>query len=248
MRGTGQTPGGLREGLEGLPGGRLNVAHEAVERHAASDRRDRPALRWHDPKGAAHELTFAELERLARRFANVLEGMAIQPSQRVLALAPELPELYATALGALRYGAVFGVVPGDLPPDSLRAHLACAEARVLVTTASAYEREVRWVRDAVDALDYVILIGDDRGPTNVEHTLDWIGLVHDTEAVHRIAQTDPDDPALLCFEGEGEELGCRIHGHAAVLERHLALDEHTGGASFLDHLAPLTRGEPVVIP
>ena len=36
-----------RAELDGLPGGRgLNIAHEAVDRHAAGPRRDRVALRW----------------------------------------------------------------------------------------------------------------------------------------------------------------------------------------------------------
>ncbi|HET6794598.1 MAG TPA: hypothetical protein VFH45_09160, partial [Acidimicrobiales bacterium] len=36
-----------RSELDGLPGGRgLNIAHEAVDRHAAGPRRDRVALRW----------------------------------------------------------------------------------------------------------------------------------------------------------------------------------------------------------
>lgn len=33
--------------LDGLPGGRgLNIAHEAVDRHAAGQRRNQVALRW----------------------------------------------------------------------------------------------------------------------------------------------------------------------------------------------------------
>ena len=38
---------GARRALDGLPGGRgLNIAHEAVDRHAAGDRRERVAVRW----------------------------------------------------------------------------------------------------------------------------------------------------------------------------------------------------------
>src|SRR5690606_11832956 len=36
-----------RAALDGLPGGRgLNIAHEAVDRHAAGPRAGKPALRW----------------------------------------------------------------------------------------------------------------------------------------------------------------------------------------------------------
>ena len=37
----------VRGELDGLPGGRgLNIAHEAVDRHANGPRRGHPALRW----------------------------------------------------------------------------------------------------------------------------------------------------------------------------------------------------------
>lgn len=44
--------------LDGLPdGGGLNIAHEAVDRHAAGDRRDRVALRWISKEGARRDFT-----------------------------------------------------------------------------------------------------------------------------------------------------------------------------------------------
>jgi hypothetical protein len=42
-----------RRGLDGLPGGRgLNIAHEAIDRHAAGPRRDRVAIHWLGKDGA----------------------------------------------------------------------------------------------------------------------------------------------------------------------------------------------------
>ncbi|MDX5318327.1 MAG: acetate--CoA ligase, partial [Actinomycetes bacterium] len=65
-----------REGLDGLPGGGLNIAHEAVERHAAGPRRDRVAFRFLGREGR-RDITYAELSRLTNRFANVLTGLGI---------------------------------------------------------------------------------------------------------------------------------------------------------------------------
>ncbi len=45
---------GARQALDGLPGGRgLNIAHEAVDRHAVGPRADRAAFRWIDRAGDA---------------------------------------------------------------------------------------------------------------------------------------------------------------------------------------------------
>ncbi len=47
-----------RRELDGLPGGRgLNIAHEAVDRHAAGPRRDRIAVRWLGASGEVRDLS-----------------------------------------------------------------------------------------------------------------------------------------------------------------------------------------------
>lgn len=44
--------------LDGLPNGQgLNIAYEAVTRHASVSRRDKVALRWIGKKGATRDLT-----------------------------------------------------------------------------------------------------------------------------------------------------------------------------------------------
>ena len=50
--------------LDGLPGGRgLNIAHEAVDRHATGPRAARVALRWLGKDGERREFTYRELCR-----------------------------------------------------------------------------------------------------------------------------------------------------------------------------------------
>src|SRR3972149_5991575 len=69
-----------RAELDGLPGGRgLNIAHEAVDRHAAGARRDRVALRWLGKRGEVEDITYGRLSELTARFANVLRGPGVGP-------------------------------------------------------------------------------------------------------------------------------------------------------------------------
>ena len=44
--------------LDGLPGGALNIAHEAVDRHAQGLARDRSAIRFLAQGAAPHDLTY----------------------------------------------------------------------------------------------------------------------------------------------------------------------------------------------
>ena len=54
--------------LDGLPDGRgLNIAHEAVDRHAVSGRDDHVAIRFLPLSGSRRDVTYAELARLTNR-------------------------------------------------------------------------------------------------------------------------------------------------------------------------------------
>ena len=128
-----------RSELTGLPGGHgLNIAHEAVDRHAAGPRRDHVALRWLGRSGAVRDLTYGELRSVTNRFANVLAELGIRAGDRVFALAGRIPELYVAALGTLKHRAVFCPLFSAFGPEPIRARLAIGEARVLVTTESLY--------------------------------------------------------------------------------------------------------------
>ena len=47
--------------LDGLPGGGLNIAHEAVDRHISSGRGDKLALRWIGRDDRIRDFTFSAL-------------------------------------------------------------------------------------------------------------------------------------------------------------------------------------------
>jgi acetyl-CoA synthetase len=62
-----------RRFLDGLPDGRgLNIAHEAVDRHAVGARADRVALRWIGKSGERRDITYRALAAETNRFANAV--------------------------------------------------------------------------------------------------------------------------------------------------------------------------------
>ena len=91
-----------RDELSGLPrGGGLNIAHEAVDRHARGELRDHTAIRWLGRKGEDVLLTYGGLMRLTSRFAHVLASLGVRPGDTVFALTGRIPELYVAALGTV---------------------------------------------------------------------------------------------------------------------------------------------------
>jgi acetyl-CoA synthetase len=254
-----------RAQLSGLPNGLgLNIAHEAVDRHAAGPLRDKVALRWLGKDGDREDLTYEELRRRTNRFANVLRALGVAPGERVYALMSRLPELYVAALGTLKAKAVFCPLFSAFGPEPIRARMAIGGAKVLVTTQTLYERKVARIREQLSELEHVLLVGDDRVPTEVPDTVDYHCLVNEASDEFEIPPTDLEDHALLHFTSgtTGTPKGA-IHVHEAVVVHHvtgkLALDLHQDdvfwctadpgwvtGTSY-GIIAPLTNGVTSVI-
>jgi acetyl-CoA synthetase len=217
-----------RRELDGLPGGRgLNIAYEAVDRHAAGSRRDKVAIRWLGLDGSARDLTFGDLARSSSRFANVLRGLGVGQGDRIYVLTGRIPELYLAALGTWKAKAVLCTLFAAFGPEPIRARMAIGEARVLVTTTALYQRKVAAIRDQLPKLEHVLVVG-----ATVPPGTRALGPLMDAAAdAFEIPPTDPEDPALIHFTSgtTGTPKGA-VHVHGAVVGHHatgrLALDLH----------------------
>ena len=151
-----------RAQLAGLPGGGLNIAYEAVDRHADGPLADTVALRFLSKRDADVELTYAELKRETDRFANVLDRRsACKRGERVFVLAGRIPELYVAALGTLKHGAVFCPLFSAFGPEPIEQRLRLGDARVLVTTDRSVPPQGRRAAPATArASMHVLLVGD----------------------------------------------------------------------------------------
>jgi acetyl-CoA synthetase len=221
-----------RTGLAGLPGGRgLNIAHEAVDRHAAGHLRDRVAIRWLGRDGARRDLTYAELAAQSNRFANALESLGVRAGDRVYALTGRIPELYFTALGTWKARAVLCTLFSAFGPEPIRARMAIGAAKVLVTTAALYQKKVAPIRAQLPALEHVLIVPEGDAQSAVPETRDWRALVAAAADSYAIGPTDPEAMALLHFTSgtTGTPKGA-VHVHGAVVAHHvtgaLALDLH----------------------
>jgi acetyl-CoA synthetase len=243
--------------LDGLPGGGgLNIAHEAVDRHARGRRAGRVALRWIGKTGTRRDFTYRDLAAETSRFANVLAGLGSGPGDRVFILLGRVPELYIAVLGALKARCVVSPLFSAFGPEPIATRLEIGDGQVLVTTEALYRRKVEALRGRLPKLAHVILI-DDGDP--VSGTLRWRALMDGASDQLVIAPTSPEDMALLHFTSgtTGRPKGA-IHVHEAVVTHHAtglyALDLHDDdifwctadpgwitGTSY-GIIAPLTHG------
>ncbi|MEQ4206690.1 AMP-binding protein [Actinopolymorpha sp. B9G3] len=249
-----------RTWLTGLPEGRgLNIAYEAVDRHATGQRARQAALRCRDAHGQLTELTYEELRTSTNRFASLLETLGVEAGHRVFSLLGKVPETYLTALGALKVGGVYGSLPVDSDSDAIRARMELAGVRVLVTTAELYKRRIAPMRDSLPDLTHVLVVGESEG---VE-TIDLHAALADMDESFVIPPTDESDPALVCFTGGTTgPPKATLFPHEAVVAQHAtaayALDLHAGDvvwcaadcveAASVSYgiVAPLTHGATAV--
>jgi acetyl-CoA synthetase len=251
-----------RQALRGLPGGGLNIAVEAVDRHVQNGRGKQVALRCLSRGGAEREFTYAELAAETNRFANVLRALGVRSGERVFSLLGRVPELYLTALGTLKAGAVFCPLFSAFGPEPIRARLDLGGARVLVTTPQLYQRKVAALRDQLPQLQHVLLVGEAAGAGI--GTRSFGALMAQAGEGFEAAGTGGEDMALLHFTSgtTGRPKGA-VHVHCAVLQHYvtgrLALDLHPGdvfwctadpgwvtGTSY-GIIAPLVIGATLVV-
>ncbi|MFN8634290.1 MAG: acetate--CoA ligase [Chloroflexota bacterium] len=221
-----------RQELSGLPDGTgLNIAYEAIDRHAAGDRRDHLAIRWLGRHGEVRDFTYGDLHEQTNRFANVLQKLGVGKGDRVFALAGRIPELYVAALGTLKNGSVFSPLFSAFGPEPIRQRLTMGQGKVLVTTESLYKMKVAGLRESLPDLEHVLVVGRDGRPVNLPGTLDLRAELAAAETDFDVERTQPEDMALLHFTSgtTGKPKGA-VHVHGAVVAHYatskFALDLH----------------------
>jgi acetyl-CoA synthetase len=114
-------------------GGRLNVAFNCVERHAARTP-NKTALIWAKNEPHAYEhISYQMLHRQVCKTANVLKASGVKKGDTVCLYLPMIPELAYCMLACARIGAVHSVVFAGFSADSLRGRIVDAKSRIVIT-------------------------------------------------------------------------------------------------------------------
>lgn len=221
-----------RKNLSGLPAGKgLNIAYEAVERHANSHLKDTVALRWLRKDKSVEEATYADLQQRSSQFANVLENLGVSKGDTVFSFAGRISELYIAALGTLKKTAIFCPLFSVFGPEPVWQRLSRGNAKVLVTTTALFNKTVQQILDRLPELRFILLTDAE---THVsERILSLPVLMKNASGQFTIPPTDPETPALLHFTSgtTGMPKGA-LHVHQAVLTHYATgryvLDFHPG--------------------
>ncbi len=120
------------------PGGKCNIVHNALDRHADSDLRHKQALIWEGEDGARRTFTYFELRREVNRLANALRSLGVGRGDRVVVFLPPLPETAAAMLAAAKIGASHCLVFTGFSAKVLRRRIMDTGARIVFTADGFY--------------------------------------------------------------------------------------------------------------
>ncbi|MCG2586161.1 propionate--CoA ligase [Massilia sp. TS11] len=114
-------------------GGKTNLCHNAVDRHAAT-RPDARALVYVSTETNEEKVyTFAELKTEVMRMAAIMQTLGVGKGDRVLIYMPMIAEAAFAMLACARIGAIHSVVFGGFAANSLATRIDDAQPKLIVS-------------------------------------------------------------------------------------------------------------------
>jgi acetyl-CoA synthetase len=184
-------------------GGRLNIAHNCLDRWAGSDR---IACIWEAENGNSGKLTFHQLRRDANRVANGLRALGLEPGDRVALAMPMAPEILAILYGCWKAGLIVVPIFAGFGAGAIATRVADSGARVLFTAESLERRGKR-------------LPLAEKMPAGVEHTIVVNGPIFPEQPEEApTLSLDSETTAFILYTSgtTGKPKGV-VHTHAGCL-------------------------------
>ncbi|MDY7223767.1 acetate--CoA ligase [Halalkalibacterium halodurans] len=195
--------------------GKVNLAYEAIDRHAESNRQDKVALYYSDAT-RDEQYTFADMKKYTDKAGNVLRDAGVSKGDRVFIFMPRSPELYFALLGAVKVGAIVGPLFEAFMEGAVRDRLEDSEAKVLITTPDLLQRVPV---DQLPHLETVFIVGDhveEEGPYR-----DFLSKLTQASDDLEIEWVDREDGLILHYTSgsTGKPKGV-LHVHNAMIQHY----------------------------
>ncbi len=187
----------------------LNIAHECIDRHAASDR---VAVRVAHADGRDEILRFRDLADWSGRFAHWLAARGVERGDRVAIMLEPSLAFYATLFGAIKRGAIAVPLFTLFGPDGIRLRVSECAPKLLLTNAEKAE-----TARALAGLD--VVVADDAFMTALA-----------AQPTGYDARSAPDDLAVFQYtSGTTRELPAAVrHPQRAIVALMVAALYGTG--------------------
>jgi acetyl-CoA synthetase len=192
-------------------GGKTNIAHNALDRHIKTWRKNKIALIWEGENGEQRTFSYYRMWQEVNRFANILRSMGVQKGDTVTIYMGRVPELVWAMLACAKLGAIHSVVYGGFSEQALTDRIEDAQSRVVVTCDGAWLRgKIVALKDMVDEavrrapiVEHIIVVKRTEQAVYMEAGRDY--WLHDLLALPIAATTcptevmDAEDPLFILY-------------------------------------------------
>jgi acetyl-CoA synthetase len=190
-------------------GSKYNYVHDALDKRANGEERDRPAIIFEGEEGVIRTFTYVQLHSEVCRFANGLRSLGVREGDRVGLFMPFTPEVAIAMLACGKIGAIFIPIFSGYAAPSAASRLNDCGAKVLVTADGFTRRgkpvEMKEVADqAADLSPSVekVIVHKRLGrevPWNEERDIWWHDLVAEQPQECESVRTDAEQLYMIIY-------------------------------------------------
>ena len=192
-----------------------NIGHICTRQQCDAGRDQKVAMRWLPATMEPVDYTFADLEVMTNKVANVMLQLGIKAGDVAFTFLPKMPEQFFALLGLLKMQAIAGPLFANFGEDALLDRLGDSRAR-LVFTKSSFLKKIERIRNRLPALQYILLVDSDDDLT--DGILSYPRLMESVSGEFTAGLTAANVPSLLHYTSgsTGKPKGV-LHVHGSVL-------------------------------
>jgi acetyl-CoA synthetase len=209
--------------------GKFNIVHNAVDRHAQGDKKDKTAFIWEGESGEVRSLTYKQLQIQINKFANVLRDLGVRKGDTVSIYLPMILELPIAMLACAKIGAIHSVVFSGFWAKAFQERINDADSKVAIT-ADGFTRRGKQIclKENVDrilgntpTIQKLIVVEHAKIPVEMDLNRDiwWHEAMEDAASTCVTEEMDSEDPLFILYTSgtTGKPKGVvHVHGGYGV--------------------------------